>query len=107
MKIYKKCAAKRYSYLVVDTTFSSDNPLGFRKNPLKKIYNKIMTIDDQIRNEKPQYDINRKAVIILALSSTKLISMNILQVKKYSHIIKNKICLFSFRKSFSKTNKKN
>ena len=100
MKFYKKCTAKPYSFLVADTTLPSDNSLGFRKNPLKKIYNKIMTIDDQIRDEKLQYDIKRKAALILALSSTKLISMNILQVNKYSHIIKNKIYLFSFRKSF-------
>ena len=31
-----------------------------------------MTIDDQIRDEKLQYDINRKAAIISALSSNKI-----------------------------------
>ena len=31
-----------------------------------------MTIDDQIRNEKLQYDINREAAKILALSSGKI-----------------------------------
>ena len=31
---------------------------------LKQIYNKIMTIDDQIRDEKLQYDINRGAAKI-------------------------------------------
>ena len=30
-----------------------------------------MTIDDKIRGEKPQYDINREATKILALSSGK------------------------------------
>ena len=35
MKIYKKCAAKPYSFLVNDTTLSSDNPLRFRKNLLR------------------------------------------------------------------------
>ena len=31
MKIYKKCTAKPYSFLVIDTTLSSDNPLRLRK----------------------------------------------------------------------------
>ena len=32
MKIYKKCTTKPYSFLVNDTTLSSDNPLSFRKS---------------------------------------------------------------------------
>ena len=35
MKIYKKCTAEPYSFLVIDTTLPSDNPLKFRKNLLK------------------------------------------------------------------------
>ena len=35
MKIYKKCTAEPYSFLVVDTTLSLDNPLRFGKNLLK------------------------------------------------------------------------
>ena len=35
-------------------------------------YNKIMTIYDQIRDEKLQYDTNRKANKISALSSGKI-----------------------------------
>ena len=35
MKIYKKCTTEPYSFLVVDTTVLSDNPLRFRKNLLK------------------------------------------------------------------------
>ena len=35
IKIYKKCTAKPYSFLVVDATLPSDNPLKFRKNLLK------------------------------------------------------------------------
>ena len=34
MKIYKKCTAEPYSFLVNDTTLPSDNPLRFRKNLL-------------------------------------------------------------------------
>ena len=32
IKIYKKCTAGPYSFLVNDATFASDNPLRFRKN---------------------------------------------------------------------------
>ena len=32
MKIYKKCTAEPYSFLVNDTTLKSDDPLRFRKN---------------------------------------------------------------------------
>ena len=35
MKIYKKCKAEPYSFLVNDTTLPSDNPLRLRKNLLK------------------------------------------------------------------------
>ena len=35
MKIYKKCTIEPYSFLLNDTTLSSDDPLRFRKNLLK------------------------------------------------------------------------
>ena len=35
IKIYKKCTAEPYYFLVNDTTLSSDNSLKFRKNHLK------------------------------------------------------------------------
>ena len=44
----------------------SDNTSRFRKNIL--MYNTIKTTDDQIRHEKLQYDINREAAKISALS---------------------------------------
>ena len=37
MKLYKKCTAKPYSYLVIDTTLVSDSSSRFRKNLLEKI----------------------------------------------------------------------
>ena len=70
MKMYKKCAAEQYSFLVNDATLASDNPLRFRKKILT--YNKIMIIDDQIRDEKLQYDFNREAAKISALLSGKI-----------------------------------
>ena len=35
IKIYKKCTAETYSFLVNDATLQSDDPLRFRKNLLK------------------------------------------------------------------------
>ena len=55
INIYRKCTAGPYSCLVNDITLSSDNPLR-----LAYII-KIMTTNDQIRDEKLQYDINREA----------------------------------------------
>ena len=42
-----------------------------KKTFLESIYNKIMTIDDQIKDEKPQNNIHRKAAKISGLSSGK------------------------------------
>ena len=47
-----------------------------------------MTIDDKIRGEKLQYDINRGAAKTSLLSSGKLININMLQVKKCNSRIK-------------------
>ena len=49
-----------------------------------------MTIDDKIRDEKLQYDINREAAKISALSSDKFINMSILLVKIYYNQINSK-----------------
>ena len=49
-----------------------------------------MTIKDQIRDEKLQYDINRKAAKYQLYHQVKLISMNILLVKIYCHLINSK-----------------
>ena len=43
-----------------------------KKESFKIIYNKIMTIEDQIKDEKLQYDINREAAKMSALSSGKI-----------------------------------
>ena len=51
-----------------------------------------MTINDQIRDEKPQFDINRyeKLPKYQPYHQAKLVSMNVLLVKRYYHLIKNK-----------------
>ena len=68
IEIYRKCTDKPYSSLVIDTTLPSNNLLRFRKNLIIL----MMTINDQIKDEKLQYDINREAAKISALSSGKL-----------------------------------
>ena len=37
MSFYKKCTAKPYSFLIIDTTFASNNSSRFRKNFLERI----------------------------------------------------------------------
>ena len=49
-----------------------------------------MTIEDQIRDEKLQYDINREAAKISTLSSGKINKYEFLVVKKYCPLINNK-----------------
>ena len=70
INIYRECTVKPYSFLVNDTTLASDNPL--RSYRIFLTYNKIITINDQIRDEKLLYDINREAAKISAVSSGKI-----------------------------------
>ena len=74
--------------MVIGTTLASDNSSRFKENLLEKIYKLTITIDNQIIDEKIQYDIDREAAKISALSLRKIINMNILQVKKCDHLIK-------------------
>ena len=37
MNLYKKCTGKLYSFLVIDTTLTADNPLRFRNDLLERI----------------------------------------------------------------------
>ena len=57
--------------LVLDTTFASDNILHFSKNLLEK-KKLVMAIDDNIRDEKLEYDINKEAARWSGLSSCKI-----------------------------------
>ena len=71
MNLSKKYPAKPYLFLVKDITLPSDNPLRFRDNFSEKIKGITMTIEDKIRDEKLQYDINREEAKMSALSSGK------------------------------------
>ena len=54
------------------------------------IYNKIMTIENKIRDGKLQYDINRGLQKYQLYHQAKLINMNTILVKRYYHLINNK-----------------
>ena len=72
-----------------------------------------MTINNQIKDEKLQYDIKTEAAKISALSSGKfhkyeyLTGEDILPSTQQQIIQQSKIYLFFFGKSFWKTNKNN
>ena len=57
---------QNHSFLFIDATLASDNILRFRKNLSEIIQKLIIPNDDQIEDEKMQYDINREAVKISA-----------------------------------------
>ena len=69
--ILNKSSTKPYSFLVIDATFASDNPLCFMKNILERILKVIRTVDNKVRDEELQYNIYRDAAKI-ALSSGKI-----------------------------------
>ena len=70
IKIYKKSTDEPYSFLVNDSTLSSDILYDLEKKFI--ICNYKMTIDEKIRDEKLQHDINREAAKISALLSNKI-----------------------------------
>ena len=87
INLYKECTVKPF-FLVIDATLALGNPSRFRKN-LLKIKKLIMIIDDKIRDEKLQYDINREAAKISALSSVK--------IHKYEYLTGEEIMPFNKR----------
>ena len=70
--------------MIIDTTLVSDNSSRFRKESFRK--NLIVTIDDKIMDEIIQ--LTEKQQKYQHCLQVKLINMNILQVKKYYHLIK-------------------
>ena len=94
LAIFKKNTLQNDILLVIDTTLVSDNPLSFRENLLEGIKIIIMTIDDKIRDEKLQYDVDREVVKILALSSGK--------IDKYENLTDEEILLLIKAKLYRK-----
>ena len=71
MNPHQKYTAKPCAFLVIDTALPSNNPLHFRKNLVEIIWKLIMTIDENIRDEKLKYGFNREVTKISALSTEK------------------------------------
>ena len=94
LAIFKKNTLQNDILLVIDITLVSDNPLSFRENLLEGIKIIIMTIDDKIRDEKLQYDVDREVVKILALSSGK--------IDKYEYLTDEEILLLIKAKLYRK-----
>ena len=113
MNLYKKCIAKPYSFLVIGNTLESDNPLCFRKNLVERMLKLIMTIDNKIRDEKLQYNINREATKISASSSGKIDENEYLTGEEISPFVQSRIIeqvKFTYSplgKAFEKTSKNN
>ena len=99
---------KTILFLVNDTALPSDNPLRFRKNLLKQIYNKIIIIYDRIDDGKLQYDIDREAAKTSALSSGKIGKYEYLTGEENLHssqkqmIEQTKFAYFPLEKAFGK-----
>ena len=72
MNLYINCTSKPYSFLVINTTLASDDTSRFRKSLLERIQKLITPIDDKIKDEKLQYNIDREAAKISALLSGKI-----------------------------------
>ena len=62
------------------------NSSHFRKNLLDRIKKLLMTIDDKIRDKKQQHSINREAVKISELSSSKVILSDMQIFDKYEFL---------------------
>ena len=73
MKIYRGCTREPFNFLTIDTTLPSSNSLRFRKNLFDTLQK--MTVTDQIKvlnrkimQNEAQYNLDKKAVEISALS---------------------------------------
>ena len=72
MNLCKKYTAKGDCFLVNDTALALDNSLCFRRHLFERIFKLIMTVKDKIRDEKLQYNINKKTAKTSALASVKI-----------------------------------
>ena len=75
MNIYRKCASDPYPFLIIDTTLPADNSLHFRKNILNikmTLNDEIKILDNKIKACQSQYNLDREAAKISAVSSGEL-----------------------------------
>ena len=75
--IYKKCSSRPSSFLTTGTTLPANNSLRFQKKSFKSFIKMTLTddlknLDDKIKANQSQYDMDREAAKISALSSKEL-----------------------------------
>ena len=106
MKFWKYYTKEPYLFLVDDTTFSSNKPFRFGKN--LGISEKIKAIDNKIKQNKAQYNLDRQIAKIFTLSSGNVNEYEFLTDQDV--LSENKSCcnqnvwMLSVRKSFWKKN---
>ena len=73
MKIYRECTKEPYSFLTIDTTLPASDPLRFRKNLLflikMTVTDQLKAIDNKIKANQAQYELDRLAAKIAAYTS--------------------------------------
>ena len=74
---------KTIFFFVIETTLATDNPLRFRKNLLERIQKFIMTIDDKIKDEKLQYDLNKEAARLKMKNCNMIITEKLQKYQNY------------------------
>ena len=76
MKIYRECTEEPYSFLTSDATLPASNPLRLRKNLFHSykiiVADQLKVLDRKVKRNEAQYDLDRKAAKISALSSNNL-----------------------------------
>ena len=76
MKMYKESTREPYSFLTIDTTLPASDPLRFTKIILiiikMTVADQLKIIDDKIKANQAQYDLDRLAAKIYPLSSGEL-----------------------------------
>ena len=65
VRIYRECTIKPYSFLTIDTMLPANDPVRFRK----KLLPQVKIIDNKIKANQVQYDLDRLAAKISAYSS--------------------------------------
>ena len=75
IKIYRECTKEPYNFLTIDTTLPASDPLRFRKNLIlikMTVTDQIKILNRKIMQNEAQYDLDRKAAKLSALSSNNL-----------------------------------
>ena len=71
IKIYKKCTRKPCSFLTIDNTLPANDLLRFTKSILDPLQRRKI-LDYKIKENQAQYDLNREAAKVFALSPKEL-----------------------------------